>query len=480
MEILTNSTFIWIINILFSAYIVFYGRKNPRSTLTWLLIINLLPIVGFLFFILIGRNQRKNKMFSLKKNDDKRIENISKFQYDLVKDDEYNYRDKFSYEYRDLIKMNLISDYSLYTEDNDVKIFYWGKDKFDSLLEDIKNAQHSIDIQYYILRQDKIGLKIISLLEEKLKEGVKVRILYDAVGSRKFRKKKMKRFLELGGEFTDFFPFFLNIINFRINHRNHRKMVIIDDAIGYIGGFNVGDDYLGEYKTMGRWRDTHLRIVGGGVIGLKLRFLKDWYYASGTEPNLEKDFNPRYIEMGDKSIQIVTSGPDTEFENIKNAYISMINSAKKYIYIQTPYFVPDQSMIDSLRMAIIKGVEVNLMIPSKPDHIFIYWATTSFVKEFVEIGAKAYSFNNGFLHSKVLIVDDYLSSVGSANIDERSFSLNFEANAIIYSHDINEQLRNQFMNDVKESTQLTLDYLYNRPMYIKIREPISRLFAPLL
>lgn len=480
MDFFLWSKHIWMINILLSGYIIFYGRKNPRSTVTWLLVINTLPIFGFVLFMLFGRNQRKNKMFNLKKEDDKRIEEISRFQYNLLEKDEFVYRKKNARDYNDLIKMNLISDYSYYTEDNDIKIYNWGEDKFRALINDIRNAKHSIDIQYYIFRQDKLGTTIIDLLEEKLIEGVKVRILYDSIGSRNFRKKKMKKFVELGGEMVEFFPAFMNIVNLRINHRNHRKIVIIDDAIGYIGGFNVGDDYLGEYKKFGPWRDTHLRIVGGGVIGLKIRFLKDWYYASGQEPDLYSDFNPRFIDMGDRAVQIVTSGPDTEFANIKNAYLSMINTAKREIYIQTPYFVPDQSVLEAIKIAIIRGVEVNIMIPSKPDHMFIYWATTSFVKEMVEIGARAYTYDNGFLHAKVMIVDESVASVGSANIDERSFSLNFEANAIIYSKEISKQLKDQFEEDLRYSSEITLERLDKRPIYIKIREPISRLFSPIL
>lgn len=481
IDYITGTSLIWVFNFLVTIYVIFYGRKNPKSTLTWVLVINALPILGFIIFLFIGTNQRNAKMFRLKKEDDEIITKLGELQYELIEENKFKYKKRDSAEYDALIKMNLYGDNAYYTENNDIEIYNWGKDKFKALMKDIKEAEHSIDIQYYIFRSDKLGKSIISLLEEKLKEGLKVRLLVDAIGSRGFRKKYLRRYLALGGEYIRFYPPILRIFNPKINYRNHRKIVVIDDKIAYIGGFNVGDDYLGKYKNMGPWRDTHLRLEGSAVIGLKLRFLKDWYYSNNNNIDMDSDIISQNISIkGNKAVQIVTSGPDTEFQNIKNLMLYMINSAKKSIYIQTPYLVPDASIMEAIKMAIIKGVSVNIMIPSKPDHIIIYWATTSFARELVELGANVYTYDEGFLHAKVVVVDNLLATVGSANLDERSFALNFEANAVIYSKEINAKLKAQFYIDLEKCTKLTVDLMNKRPLHIRIKEPIARLFAPIL
>ncbi len=480
--ILMGFTWLWIINIILSLFIIYFGRKNPRSTLIWILIIELLPIVGFVLYLMFGANFKKRKMFKLKEEEDKLIESLSSLQSEMMEDGRFVYKEERSKDYHDLINMNLNTDDALFTQDNTVKMYYWGQDKFEDLLKDIENATERIDVQYYIFRYDKIGKKLVDLLEEKQREGVQVRLLYDAVGCRSLKRKNFNKLKSYGGETAEFFPAFIRWLNPRINYRNHRKMVIIDDRIGYIGGFNVGDDYMGEYKKMGLWRDTHARIEGGGVMGLKLRFLKDWYYATDLEPDLERDFNPKVSSnlAGDVSMQIVTSGPDTEFNNIKNTMIKMISQAKDEIYIQTPYLVPDLAVWEALRMAILSGVKVNIMIPNKPDHIVVYWATTSYAGELIKMGANVYTYDKGFLHAKMLLIDDYVSTIGSANMDERSFSLNFEANTVMYSRQVNSELKGQFMVDLEDSTQITEEMYENRPLYVKVREPISRLFSPIL
>jgi len=266
-----------------------------------------------------------------------------------------------------------------------------------------------------------------------------------------------------------------------MNFRNHRKMVIIDGKIGYLGGFNVGDEYLGLNSKFGYWRDTHLRIRGMAVYAMQTRFILDWNQASHHHdlsymPNLY----PENVSHGNVDIQIVTSGPDSQFEHIKNGYIKMILSAKKSIYIQTPYFIPDASLLDALRIACLTGVEVNMMIPDKPDHLFVYWATLSYIGELLKVGAKVYLYNNGFIHAKTIVVDEEISSVGTANIDFRSFKLNFEVNAFLYDAGISKKLTDIFKEDMKVSVLLTPEEYQRRSFKVRFKESISRLLSPIL
>ncbi|MDO5689845.1 MAG: cardiolipin synthase [Tissierellia bacterium] len=472
---------LWWMNILMAIVVIILGRnKNPRSTLMWLMVLVFLPVVGFLLYLFLGQDYTKRKMFMLKEEQDRFITEVSLFQRDFISEGKFFYNNEKSQSYYDLIKMNLKLDESFYTQDNEISMFYWGRDKFYSLIKDLENANRSIDMQYYIFEDDTLGKRIIRVLERKAKEGLKVRLLYDGVGSRRLRKKTFERLIENGGQVAVFFPSIFPIFNVKLNYRNHRKIVVIDDEIGYVGGFNVSDDYLGLRKKFGPWRDTHARIVGSGVLGLKFRFLKDWQYAHGDKKDPVEPIVGSYNPNGHSGVQIVTSGPDTQFENVKNAYFKMITSAKEAIYIQTPYFVPDETIMDALKTAIISGIDVHIMIPRMPDHPFVYWATTSYAGELIKLGAKVYKYEKGFLHCKVLIVDDYIASVGSANMDIRSFALNFEVISIIYDEEINRDLRGQYRRDIENSLAYTEQLYRERGLIIKAKEAFSRLLSPIL
>ena len=278
-----------------------------------------------------------------------------------------------------------------------------------------------------------------------------------------------------------FFPSRFPIINYRINYRNHRKLVIIDGKIGYIGGFNVGDEYLGKNKKFGYWRDTHLRIIGSSVHAIQTRFILDWNQASDrNDIAYSPELFPKTESNGDISLQIVSSGPDSEWEHIKYGYIKMISYARESIFIQTPYFIPDASLLDALRIASLTGKDVRIMIPNKPDHPFVYWATYFYVGEMLNAGARVYIYDNGFIHAKTIIVDGKLASVGTANIDVRSFKLNFEVNAFLYDEGISTSLTDSFDKDMDVSRELTLEAYQQRSLKIRFKESISRLLSPIL
>lgn len=470
---------LFVINIFLALILIFIERRNPPTTWAWLMVFILMPGLGFLLYLFLGQNLSKQKMFDLKIIKDN-------FEKKLLSEQKKIYNESFKFNdpnvsnYSDMIHMHYVNSQSLFTQNNSVNIYIKGEDKFEALISDIQSAKEFIHLIYYIIKPDDIGNKIIKLLSEKAKEGVEVKLLYDAMGGRKLSKHFFDEFIQCGGEVSCFFPAIISHVNIRINYRNHRKIAVIDGKSGYIGGFNIGDEYLGKSKKFGYWRDTHLKIEGDAVNDLELRFLLDWNYATkGNVENTKQYFTEKSTD-GTTGIQIVSSGPDSIEDQIKNGYLKMITSAKKYIYIQSPYFVPDDSIIEALRVASLCGVDVKIMLPNKPDHPFVYWASLSYAGDLLSSGVKVYKYEKGFIHSKTIVVDDYISSVGTANMDIRSFKLNFEINAFIYDNIVSSELKLIFEKDIQNSTEITETIYKNRSYCIKFKESISRLLSPIL
>lgn len=465
-----------IANIFFSFSLIFIERKDPSTTWAWLMIMIVLPGLGFIIYLLLGQNFSRARLFKEKKEFDtiKRRELSKDF---TSKEHEHIGGEQ----YLDLIRMNYTHSGARCTYNNEVDVYYNGVDKFTQLIKDLKNAKKFIHIQYYIIRPDRLGKKIMSILEEKAAEGVEVRFLVDSMGSYKVTRRSLRNFTKNGGKFEIFFPGIFPHVNTRINYRNHRKMVVIDGEYGYIGGFNVGDEYINENKHIGFWRDTHIRIRGEAVNDLTNRFLLDWCYASGEEIEDFSKFYPKNpIRDGDIAIQIVTSGPDHNEEYIKNAYMKMINNAKKYVYLETPYFVPDSPMLEALKLSALSGVDVRLIIPGKPDHIFMKWAASAYIGDLLNAGAKVYLYQNGFIHAKTIVADGKVCTVGTANMDMRSYSLNFEVNAFIYDDRVANNLETQFFKDIEDCKIMTKEEYDKRSVTLRIRESIIRLISPIL
>lgn len=472
---------IFIFNIILAAALVFLERRDASSTWAWLLVLFFIPILGFFIYLLLGRQLRKKTLFKSGGNKRIGIESLIAHQMNELHDESFQFKNTNTRNYSDLIYLHLRNNGALLTQDNSIKIFNDGRVKFDSLLQDIENATNHIHMQYYIFRLDELGTRIVDALTAKAKEGIKVRLLYDDMGSRSLSKRHFKEFLEAGGEVETFFPSIFPIINPRLNYRNHRKIVVIDGQVGYIGGFNVGDEYIGLSRKFGYWRDTHLRIEGSALHPLQTRFIRDWNQASAHH-DIEYDefFFPVKPEKGNTSMQIVSSGPDEEWEQIKDGYLKLINLARESIYIQTPYFIPDASFYDAIRIAALSGIDVRIMIPNKPDHPFVYWATYSYAGQMLRAGARVFIYDNGFLHTKMIVADNKASTVGTANIDVRSFKLNFEVNAFIYDEKVSRDLAELFDRDMKLSTELTYEMYLDRTRMIKTKESIARLLAPIL
>lgn len=471
---------IHVVNLLTMAFMIFKEKRSTNSIIAWILILYLAPYVGFIVFILIGRKMNNANMFGFKNAE------LNTFKSYVNKNEEKNKYNKESlYEKnKDMILALEAMDYSPYRNDNNVSMYSDGKLFFNELLESLKKAKKSINIEFYIFKNDDIGTKILNVLEEKAKEGVEVRLLYDSVGSRSLNRNVLNKLINEGGKVGEFFPSWLKFININMNFRNHRKIVVIDNNVGFVGGFNVGDEYLGKDSKFGYWRDTHIKFTGSAVNDLNLRFLADWRYATKEEVSLEEIFeaNEENSNSNDVGMQIVSSGPNlSDKYEIKMAYLKMIQKAKKYLYIQSPYLIIDNSISDSLKLAAASGVDVKIMIPGKGDHPFVYWANLVYAGDLIKEGIRVFHYDkNAFLHAKTVVIDDEVCSIGTANMDTRSFELNFEVSSFIYSEKIAKEQKYEFENDMKRCEELTLEKYQNRSRIVKIKESLSRLFSDVL
>ena len=469
---------LWI-NIILSIIIVFFQRRDPNTVWAWLLVLNCIPIVGFFLYLLIGQDMHKSHMFRVKGIEDE-VNLAIKTQTDTIEHHNFSFQDEQLNDFRDLVLHN-VKYGGFYSDNNEVDIYTDGNKKFEQLLTDINNAKKYTHIQYYIIKPGEPFDRILEALRKKAAEGVEVRVLVDAMGGRFMNKRYIKKIKSYGIKVGVFFPAFLGKFQLRINYRNHRKIVIIDGKYSYVGGFNVGSEYIGLDPKFGYWRDTHLRIRGNASRELQSRFALDWNYA--TRENLLID--EKYFEVdasnGHVPMQIISSGPDSSKALIRDNYLRLLSKAKKSIYIQTPYFVPDDTFLDTIKIVAESGVDVRIMIPCKPDHPFVYWATYSFIGEMLESGVRCYTYDNGFLHAKGIMIDGLVSSYGSANMDCRSFKLNFEVNAVIYDAKVTSHLEEIFLTDLSEHcTEITQSAYAKRSLLIKFKEQISRLLAPVL
>ncbi|UOR11111.1 cardiolipin synthase [Halobacillus amylolyticus] len=468
-----------VLNVILALAIIFLERRDASSTWAWLMVLLFIPIAGFFLYLIFGRKLSNKEIFTWDKKSRLGLLTAVQDQLRSIKEHTMKVHHEDIVQYEDLIYMHLKNNDALLTQNNEVEIFTDGQKKFHALIEDLEQAKDHIHLLYYIVRDDQLGQRIADVLVRKAEQNVEVKLLYDDMGSRKLSRKFVRRIEAAGGVVDSFFPPLIPKLNMKINFRNHRKLAIIDGKIGYIGGFNIGDEYLGYSKRFGYWRDTHIRLEGGAVSNMQTRFILDWNYASRDDIFYDERYFQAEAE-GNVGVQIVSSGPDSDWEQIKNGYIKMIMSAKEYVYIQTPYFIPDDSLLDALRIAVLSGVDVRIMIPNKPDHPFVYWATYSNIGDLLKAGATVYIYQKGFLHAKTIVVDGNIASVGTANIDVRSFRLNFEVNAFLYHPNTAHVLAARFHEDIIDSTELTFNLYKNRSSWIKFKESVARLLSPIL
>lgn len=461
---------LYVVTALGVTIVIITENRNPVKTVSWILILVFLPIVGLIIFYFFGEDGRRKRLIShkifgqLSKTAFKRIEPSK----GIVPPSEH----------ANLANLLTRIENSAIYEGNEITFYSDGKSKFDALFKEINNAKNYIHIQYYIFMNDEIGCKLRDLLISKAQSGVKVRFLYDDVGCWKVPRKFFKDMEREGIDTQAFLKVAFKFLTSRVNYRNHRKIVIIDGKVGFIGGMNVADRYINGPKN-GIWRDNHFKIEGKAVAGLQTSFIVDWYYS--RKEFLHDDiYFPKISKKGDNQIQFGTSGPMGRYKNIHLAVIQAIYDAQKYVYIQTPYFIPTELLLVAIQTAAIRGVDVRLMIPRHSDTTFVQIATLAFVQELLEANVSVYFFEAGFLHSKLMIIDDSLIVTGSANMDIRSFEHNFEIDAFIYNKESSIIARNIFERDMELSSLLTVDEWTSRSKFRKFLESVMRLFSPLL
>ncbi|PTO35023.1 cardiolipin synthase [Enterococcus mundtii] len=477
-------TFLYVLNALIALVTILIKPRDVAAIWAWLLVLFALPGFGFILYLFFGRGLTDKKKFHLRQSDLRELENFQDFKGDTLEhydpiiqnEDHQHFVDFFS----SLNQMPL-------TRKNAVTLLTDGQEKLTAVLKDIEAAKHSIHIEYYAFVTDNIGQQILKVLEKKAAEGVEVRLLYDAFGSHGTKTKDFKKLVENGGHVHTFITSQRALLRFRLNYHDHRKIIVVDGKIGYTGGFNIADQYVNHTKKFGYWRDTHIRIYGAAASLLQLRFLMDWNVSVPDQKKV--GYHLDYFFKAEKedqdqlyqtSIQLVSSGPNNEREQIKLSFIKLISSAKKRVWIQTPYLVPDESVIAALKIAAASGVEVKIMIPNKPDHPFIYRATQYYARQLIKENVQILVYENGFLHAKTLIMDDEICIVGSANQDIRSYRLNFESSAIIYDPAFLQQLADQFVLDEQASNPMTTETIKEMSNWLLFKQQISRLFSPIL
>lgn len=476
----------WVVgafSVLFTLSVIFIGivisleNRHPTKTLTWLVVLGAFPLFGFFFYLLFGQTFPKKRKFQKKARLDEqafeKIEgNLQINEKQLIKMGEHQ-QQLFRLAHR--LAKNPVS---FLTE---TKVLTDGKETFTQILHALRSAKHHIHLEYYIVRHDELGEEIKKILIEKAKEGVQVRFLFDAVGSWKLSKVYIRELREAGVEMIAFAPVSLPFFKHKINFRNHRKIIVIDSHIGFVGGLNIGDEYLGKNSYFGYWRDTHLFVRGEAVRSLQLIFLRDWYYMTNEALLKPSYLSPVLVDQEvEGGVQMISSGPDANWEVIKKLFFAMITSAKSSIWIASPYFIPDDDILTALKIAALSGLDVKLLVPGRPDKKIVFHASRSYFPELLEAGASIYEYTRGFMHSKIIIVDNEIASIGTANMDMRSFHLNFEVNAFLYRTNSVSKLVDDFLVDLTYSNQLSYIEFNKRPFYHKVIESISRLLSPML
>ena len=467
-------------NIVAAIAAIILERRNPAASAAWVTVIFMLPVAGIVLFFLLSQNISARKLYNLSEFEEMKIDSSLENQINEIKNGTYRFSTEEGKLWQDMIHLNQLYGRAYYSQNNSVEFITDGRQMFDTMMQDIMSARETINIMFFIVKNDETGRQFIDALTQKAREGVEVRLLLDSMGSRQINDRVLRDFLDAGGKRAYFFPRKLNLVNFDFNYRNHRKLAVIDGIIGYTGGFNIAREYLGLKKKFGYWRDTHIRITGQSVQDINARFILDWRTASKEKIVLSEAFYSGVISEGNTGIQIVSSGPDSVKEEVKRSLMKMITSAERSIYVQTPYFVPDDSILESLKMAAQCGGDVRVMIPCMPDHPLVYWATYSYAGELVKSGGRVFIYENGFLHSKTMVVDGEVGTVGSANFDRRSFSLNFESNAFIYDKKEAQTMERIFCEELKECRELTISLYENRSRTIKVKEVAARLLSDLL
>ena len=442
---------------------------RPSKTLAWLLAIFTIPVAGGLLYILFGRNRRKSKMFSLKNQ----FGPINKLEHVTCHPEISGNKQKITF----LINKTSKCPVTCY---NNLDLLKDGKNTFESIFHALEEAKEHIHLQYYIFEDGLLADKLLEVFERKIAEDVTIRLLYDGIGSYSLSKKYLRKLKKIGVETAQFLPFKFGRFLSALNYRNHRKIIVIDNKIGFTGGINISDKYLKGDPALGKWHDTHLKIEGEAVDFLNRTFMTDWYLASGNKVDFSTFKVYRAPKIG-TSLQIVPSGPDDDFDVMEQVYFSIINSAEKYLYIVNPYIIPNHAILQALMTAALSGVDVRILMSTSTDIKLVDWCVRAYFESYLKAGIKIYLYDDGFLHSKVMLCDDEVASIGTANLDNRSLQQNYEAQVFVYDSVLCQQMKSDFLKDCEKSIILE-DYekYKERPWIKKLIEGFAKLLSPVL
>lgn len=450
--------------------IIDYDNQNPVKTICWILAIVFIPFLGMLAYYMVGRNTRKKRSKFQRWRNEFNRRNQQKFS---IEPNDPVYADN----YKELKSLILNLGQSPVFCGNKIEVYPGGKSKFHSLLNDIDQAEKHIHIFYYAIGNDRIGNSMKEKIIDRVKLGVKVRLIYDGLGCNKTNAVYFKQMVEAGVEVRTFLPLSFPRVLKSINYRNHKKIVIIDGKMAYTGGINVKDEYIDGLKW-GKWNDIHFKVEGPGVLGLQSVFLADWFYVSG-EYLSSPEYYPVNGLMGEASVQVVNAEPLGAHANVEEAMFTAITRARKYVYIETPYFIPPGSLLRAIQTVAMSGVEVRLVMPKRSDNDNVQYASNSYVEDLLRNNVKVYQYLKGFTHSKLMIIDDELVIAGSVNMDMRSLELLFETNLFIYDKAVAHTVKQIYQTDMADSEEIHLSDWVNRSRSVRFREAFFRLLSPL-
>jgi cardiolipin synthase len=475
------TTVLYIIILLAVCIHIITITRHTNKALAYLLFATFIPVIGIGFYLLFGINYWTKRRYNKKTLTNEKV--LQELKKDIVRYDEaaIPYKDKSVQQHAELSAMLVRDLGSPLTKNNTIKILKNGEEKFPELLQAIGAAKHHIHLEYYIYEYDDTGTQIIELLIQKSREGVEVRLIYDDFGSPSIKKETEKRMKDAGAAVHPFHKVRFYLLANRINYRNHRKIAVIDGHTAFIGGINVSDKYINNGKKKLYWRDTHVRIDGPAVYYLQYLFITDWNFCC---PDILKTSDVYFAvppsAAAGSFVQIAASGPDSYLPTVLYSILQAIYLAKKEILITTPYFIPGDSIKDALCIAAMSGLSVKLLAPGISDSKVVNAASKSYYNKLLEAGVEVYLYRKGFVHAKTMVTDSLLSIVGTANMDYRSFELNFEVNALIYDSAVAEQMRTAFFEDLKDAEQINKEAWLSRPWYKQLPEKVARLFSPVL
>lgn len=472
-------TILYFSTVVFIAILIILENRNPVKTISWILILVLLPFIGIVFYLFFGQEYRKSKMYSRKGLKDlEKLRNLTLEQLGNLPKDQFQISDRL-YTKKRLMNLLLSNSNAILTNNNEIQVLKDAKETFPAIFKSIEQARHHIHLEFYIVEDDSIGNCLRELLIRKALEGVEVRFIYDDVGSWELKRKFLRSMSDAGVKVDCFMRVRFPNLTSKVNYRNHRKILVVDGVTAFVGGLNFADRYQNGVPGIGPWRDTHLKVSGGSATALQIIFMADWYFVSKEILKGENYFKPFEVGTG-KLVQMVSSGPDSDWESIGQAYFAAIASSTEYVYISSPYLMPPSDIMTALKTSALGGIDVRIIVPGLSDAVSSKWGTNSYVEELLESGVKVFFYQAGFIHSKVIVVDGIFSSVGTANLDFRSLETNFEVNAMIYDEETAEILSSQFLEDQGKSQEVLLGNWIKRPRINKIKESFARILSPML